>query len=276
MLDRWADKPVLASRPVDDMEGRGRWVVREGNPRLEYTRERCIDGEQALRQTVSLVDSTHLRDPANRTPWDSFCGDQGGLTCVALEFDGPQDWSEWNRLSLWVYIHPSRNPNVSFALDLVNGTGPEGTLTHSRETNPAIPQGRWVQVLWEIDYFPRDSILRFEICQTCTGFDPEMGEPDVTLDFDALELQRVEPGAFADLQRDWDLLHDSIKLNLVVSGSIYRMMNKLFRDRHEPLYGRQTEFLKLMPFSLSTLSSHSGSGSWLITDICWKSGRTTA
>jgi len=67
------------------------------------------------------------------------------------------------------------------------------------------------------------------------------------------ELRRVEPGAFADLQRDWDLLHDRIKLNLVVSGSIYRMMNKLFRDRHEPLYGRQTEFLKLKPFSLSTL-----------------------
>lgn len=67
------------------------------------------------------------------------------------------------------------------------------------------------------------------------------------------ELARVEPGAFADLQRDWDLLHDQIKLNLIVSGSIYRMMNKLFRDRHEPLYGRQTEFLKLKPFSLVTL-----------------------
>ena len=76
----------------------------------------------------------------------------------------------------------------------------------------------------------------------------------VTLVIDEFqELQRVEPGAFADLQRDWDLMHDKVKLNLVVSGSIYRMMNKLFRDRHEPLYGRQTEFLKLKPFSLDTL-----------------------
>lgn len=67
------------------------------------------------------------------------------------------------------------------------------------------------------------------------------------------ELQRVEPSAFADLQRDWDLLHDQIKLNLVVSGSIHRMMNRLFCDQHEALYGRQTEFLKLKPFSVSTL-----------------------
>ena len=56
MLDRWAQKPVLASCLVDDMEGDGRWVVREGRPQLEYTRENVHRGRQALRQRVSLVD----------------------------------------------------------------------------------------------------------------------------------------------------------------------------------------------------------------------------
>ena len=200
MLDRWAQKEVLASCLLDDMEGEGRWVIREGNPSLEYTRENVHSGRQALRQRVSLVDSTQLRNPANRTSWNSFSGEQGGMTCVALEFDQPQDWSEWNRLSLWVYIHPSKNPNVSFALDLVT-PAPDGTLTPSRETNLDLPQGRWVQVLWEIDYFPRDSLLRLEICQTCTGFDPEIGEPYVTIDFDSLELQKVEP----DHYEGWDI-----------------------------------------------------------------------
>ena len=200
MLDRWAQKPVLASCLVDDMEGEGRWVVREGSPELDYTRENVHRGKQALRQRISLVDSTQMMDPANRTPWNSFCGEQGGWTCVALEFDRPQDWSQWNRISLWVYIHPSRNPNVSFALDLMTTT-PDGTLTPSRETNLDIPQGRWVQVLWEIDYYPRDSVLRFEICQTCTGFDRKIGEPYVTFDFDFLELQKVE----ADHSEGWDL-----------------------------------------------------------------------
>ena len=200
MLERWAQKPVLASCVVDDMEGEGRWVVREGTPELAYTRENVHQGKQALRQRVSLVDSTHIQDPANRMLWNSFSGEQGGWTCVALEFDRPQDWSRWNRVSLWVYIHPSRNPNVSFALDLVSTT-PEGTLTPSRETNLDIPQGRWVQLLWEIDYYPRDSVLRFEICQTCTGYDPEIGEPSVTIDFDSLELQQVE----ADHYEGWDI-----------------------------------------------------------------------
>jgi hypothetical protein len=217
MLDRWAQKPVLASCLLDDMEGEGRWVIREGNPSLEYTRENVHSGRQALRQKVSLVDSTCILDPANRTPWDSFCGEQGGMTCVALEFDRPQDWSEWNRISLWVYIHPSRNPNVSFALDLVSAT-PDSTLTPSRETNLDIPQGRWVQVLWEIDYFPRDSILGFEICQTCTGYDRESGEPWVTIDFDSLELQKVAP----DHYEGWDIPAGEI----VFSHTGYRPADK--------------------------------------------------
>lgn len=199
MLARWAQKEVLASRLLDDMEAE-RWVVREGKPELGYTRERCVDGVQSLRQRVSLLDWNHIQDPAERTPWDSFQGEQGGWTCIALEFDEPQDWRDFNRISLWVYIHPSRNPNVSFALDIVNAA-PVGTLTPGRETNPDIPQGAWHQVLWELDAVPRDRVLRFEICQTCTGYDRSLGEPYVTIDFDRLELQRVEPDHF----EGWDL-----------------------------------------------------------------------
>ena len=86
MLARWARKEVLASHLLDDME-EDRWTVREGKPELGYTRERCVDGVQALRQRVSLVDWDHIQDPAERTPWGSFAGEQGGWTCVAMEFD---------------------------------------------------------------------------------------------------------------------------------------------------------------------------------------------
>ncbi len=66
------------------------------------------------------------------------------------------------------------------------------------------------------------------------------------------ELSRIDPGAYSCIQRDWDLLHDKMRLNLVVSGSVNRLMNRIFRDRNEPLYGRQTEFIKLKPFSIET------------------------
>lgn len=67
------------------------------------------------------------------------------------------------------------------------------------------------------------------------------------------ELSRVDPGAYSSLQRDWDMMKDDMKLNLVVSGSVNRIMNKIFRDEHEPLYGRQTDFLKISPFTTDVL-----------------------
>ena len=67
------------------------------------------------------------------------------------------------------------------------------------------------------------------------------------------ELARVDPGAFSSLQRDWDVLKGEARMNLVVSGSVNRLMNKIFRDRLEPLYGRQTDFIKLSPFSIPVL-----------------------
>ena len=67
---------------------------------------------------------------------------------------------------------------------------------------------------------------------------------EITLVIDEFqELQRVDAGTFSELQRDWDLLHNEMRLNLVVSGSINRLMNKIFKSRKEPLYGRQTEFI---------------------------------
>ncbi len=198
MLSRWAQKEVLESLLLDDMELDGRWKVREGKPELSYTRENSKDGTRALRHRMSLVDRDCLA--VSRTPWGTFQGMQGGWTSVALEFDRPQDWSAYNRISLWAYIHPSRNPNVSFALSLVTET-PDSILTHGRETNVDIPQGKWVQVLWEIDALPRDKVLRLEFCQTCTGYDPALGEEYVTIDLDRLELQKVVP----DHYEGWDL-----------------------------------------------------------------------
>lgn len=67
------------------------------------------------------------------------------------------------------------------------------------------------------------------------------------------ELLRINPGTYSALQGDWDMLKGESKINLVVSGSAYRTMNAIFRDEHEPLYGRQTDFLKLNPFSTEVL-----------------------
>ena len=58
---------------------------------------------------------------------------------------------------------------------------------------------------------------------------------------------------FSEIARDWDALHTRSKLNVVVSGSVNRLMTKIFEDREAPLYGRNTGKLHLDPFSVPAL-----------------------
>lgn len=67
------------------------------------------------------------------------------------------------------------------------------------------------------------------------------------------EFLRINPAVYGDLQGLWDRYHDRVRLNLVVCGSINSLMTKIFQDRKEPLYGRQTAMMKLAPFTTDVL-----------------------
>lgn len=203
MLERWAQKPVLDSLLLDDMEGPMRWKALQGEMVLTLTGENARDGGHALRYSGSLRNEAHIA--ADRTPWGSFAGEQGGENYWCLEFEEPQDWSAWNRLSVWVYVHSGANKVVPLAIDLENEGTLDRTYTPSRETNLDLEPGRWQQVLWEIDYYPRDRIRRVVFLQTQIGHEPE-GEPGVTIDIDRLQLQKVTP----DHYEGWDLPEDGL------------------------------------------------------------------
>ena len=64
---------------------------------------------------------------------------------------------------------------------------------------------------------------------------------------------RVNPAIFGEMQRDWDELAAHARINLVTTGSINTLMNKIFKDKSQPLYGHETDQIKLRPFSVSTL-----------------------
>lgn len=66
-------------------------------------------------------------------------------------------------------------------------------------------------------------------------------------------FSRVNSAIFSQMQKIWDKKKDGAKMNLIVCGSVYSMMTRLFRDKKEPLYGRQTEFLKIEPFAPSVV-----------------------
>lgn len=64
---------------------------------------------------------------------------------------------------------------------------------------------------------------------------------------------RVNPTVFSDIQKIWDLNHSESRINLIVCGSVYSMMTKIFRDRKEPLYNRQNRFMTIKAFKPSVL-----------------------
>ena len=69
------------------------------------------------------------------------------------------------------------------------------------------------------------------------------------------DFLRVDPAIYSEMQREWDSLHGTARINLVVCGSVNSLMNRLFRDRKEPLYGRENTFLKVRPFPPSQLKA---------------------
>ena len=64
---------------------------------------------------------------------------------------------------------------------------------------------------------------------------------------------RVNKSVFSDMQDAWDEFEKSSHINLIVCGSIYSLMQKIFKDKKEPLYGRNTAELKLKPFQPSVM-----------------------
>lgn len=67
------------------------------------------------------------------------------------------------------------------------------------------------------------------------------------------DFYKINESVYSDIQKIWDLHHNEIKINLLVCGSIYSLMNKIFKDAKEPLFGRATNFIKVKPFTTKTL-----------------------
>lgn len=62
------------------------------------------------------------------------------------------------------------------------------------------------------------------------------------------EFDYVDSAVFSDVQELWDRYKRQTNLCLIVSGSIYRMMEKIFKDERQPLFSRDDYSIRLQPF----------------------------
>ncbi len=64
---------------------------------------------------------------------------------------------------------------------------------------------------------------------------------------------RVNPSIYSDMQNIWDSYKNKAQINLIVAGSVHTLMNKIFKNKKEPLFGRQTGTMHIRPFRPSVL-----------------------
>lgn len=76
----------------------------------------------------------------------------------------------------------------------------------------------------------------------------------ITLFIDEFQdFYRVNPSIYSDMQNIWDSYKNNAHINLIVAGSVNTLMNKIFKDNKQPLFGRHTGTIHVRPFRPSVL-----------------------
>lgn len=76
----------------------------------------------------------------------------------------------------------------------------------------------------------------------------------ITLFIDEFQdFYRVNPSIYSDMQNIWDSYKNNAHFNLIVAGSVNTLMNKIFKDKKQPLFGRHTDTIHVRPFPPSVL-----------------------
>lgn len=67
------------------------------------------------------------------------------------------------------------------------------------------------------------------------------------------EFCHINESVFSDMQNIWDSYRRRTHMNLIISDSVYSLMQKIFQNSKEPLFGRADNIIRLSAFDLSTL-----------------------
>jgi hypothetical protein len=190
------------------MENPAGWSV-DGIGEISFTSERSKDGSQSMRFQTLMRDEEHIRRITEEEGKSQ--GRSGGTTSAILTFEQPQDWSMFNRISLWIYVHPTEMRTYSLSLRFRCENAPSSfTDPRSNSVIQHLIPKQWNDVIWEIPNLPRDKVTSFGITQGIRGHDPDV-KVKVIYDIDQIELQHVD----AEKYEGWEVASGKIAFNHV-------------------------------------------------------------
>jgi hypothetical protein len=183
-------KEVLESRLIDDMESIDHFVPITPWVRLELSKEHCISGSSSLKMSC----------PTNLDTWDTAHGHGYGRI-----YDVPsayrkiehEDWTDWNRLSVWIYPDCKGMKSISFRIQIHNDGAHKVPDIYDREGahNFNLKPDCWNHVILEMPYVARDNIIGVSFDYDMVGHEPEATNY-CTWYIDKLELQKVKCDVF--------------------------------------------------------------------------------
>ncbi len=180
-------KPVLATRLLDDMESPATWT-HFGPGELSFTTDRARDGRQSIRLTSPT--KTDKPGPVLGRPFA-----EAGLRRTFAD----EDWTGYNRLSVWVYPTLPGFKTVSLLLRFAAEGSERWSYTHGALNFVLLKNGQWNHVVWEIPHLDRRRVRALDFVYRLQGNEPEATNR-VCFDLDHLELQRVEADPFVGWQ----------------------------------------------------------------------------
>ena len=185
----WLQKPVHASRVLDDMTRPAAWRF-TGTGRLTFPAEPRLGGMRVLRVDMQLFAGT----PAPT---------RNRLSSVNLQraFAG-EDWRGYNRLSIWIRPEVEGVPALPLQIVLHNDGTEQVPDRYGREGIHYVTLARdgWQQVVWEIDPLARDRVTGIEIGYWVNRMLADPADR-VAFEIGRLELQRVD----ADHHTGWSV-----------------------------------------------------------------------
>jgi hypothetical protein len=186
MRHRWTEKQVIESRLLDDCETPANWKYEGLKGEMSFTAERAKDGKQSVRLRAKTKGDAPTKD---HRPW--------GSASVVRTVNG-EDWSRWNRISVWIYPNLPGFKVVNVGV-ILRGEGKSSRPTTGKDY-VILKNHQWNQVLSEIEYCDRSKVTGVEIQYRLQGNEADATDT-VQFDMDHLDLQRVEPDKF----EGWDV-----------------------------------------------------------------------
>ncbi|SDK73327.1 N-terminal ig-like domain of cellulase [Pedobacter sp. ok626] len=192
----WSQKKILKSKQLSDMETMDFWEHANFGT-LSLSQEKFHSGKSSL----LLTSPTKDEKVTTGRPWG---------TASAIFKVKDENWSDWNRISFWIYPDLPGFKIVSINLVFHNNGAEKVPDSYNRNglNYQVLENHKWNKVYWEIEHLGRDKVTGVEIRYRLQGNEP--GTTSTARYFiDEMYLEKVDPDHF----EGWNVAKGQIAYN---------------------------------------------------------------